>query len=319
METVKTLTLTSWDDANEEAPLKIAVHDQDSNNPFSLAFSRGHYDVARAVLEIARAQYAPAEKPKTRYWMETEDSDDESTCSDDSGPRIYSTIVGRQSTIDDIGQVSMKVQSRTKPQAMIGWTNPLRGRLNCLLPVSDKANMFWVDVITKNDMQGLKFLLDMFELYSAQKLDPDDQVSDFYYFPDNEFKLAVQLGRVELLREIIRRTGAGLPLKQLVRKTGLELKEKPEYYQGLTVYGKKRCALPDRFISHDCQLTPPIEEIGQPRVPPGRKDQAALKSPLFCSPPWRAGSRVWSGSSATHRCGYILPSPIPRQPARMRG
>jgi hypothetical protein len=93
-------------------------------------------------------------------------------------------------------------------------------------------------------MQGLKFLLDVFEYWSAQRLDAYDEVSSFYSFPDHEFKTAVDLGRVELLGEIIRRTGAGLPLEHLVKGTGLELQVKPEYYQGLTVYGKKRCVPP---------------------------------------------------------------------------
>jgi hypothetical protein len=39
---------------------------------------------------------------------------------------------------------------------------------------------------------------------------------------------------------IIKRTGAGIPLDHLVKKSGVEIKKKPRYYQGLTVYGKKR-------------------------------------------------------------------------------
>lgn len=137
--TIKTLTLTSWDEAKEEAPLKIAVWDQSGNNPFSLAFSRGHYDVAKAVLEIAQAQYAPEEKPKTRYRMQAADehsdySDDDSECSDeesvhstDSHPRIYSQIVDAQFTIDNVGQVSMKVNSRTKPLELAQLSSPFLG------------------------------------------------------------------------------------------------------------------------------------------------------------------------------------------------
>ncbi|KAL2022786.1 hypothetical protein VTK56DRAFT_4602 [Thermocarpiscus australiensis] len=224
LQTIKTLTLTAWDDAKEEAPLKITVHDRDGNNPFSLAFSRGHYNVAKAVVEIAVAQYAPGEKAKTRYRMEVpsdhdSESDDESV---DSGPRIYGEIIDGQFTIDNVGQVSMKVNSQTKPQELVSWASPLS------------------EVIRKNDMQGLRFLIDIGELLSMQKFDSDDDVSSFYAFPDREFKLAVELGRVELLGEIIKRTGAGLPLEHLVKDTGLELKEKPRYYQGLTVYGKKR-------------------------------------------------------------------------------
>lgn len=91
-----------------------------------------------------------------------------------------------------------------------------------------------------NDMEGLKFLIEVGERWTAQQYGPDDEVSGFYFFPDPAFTLAVELGRVELLGEIIQRTGAGLPLEHLVRDTGVELKVKPRYYQGLTVYGEKR-------------------------------------------------------------------------------
>ncbi|KXX77462.1 Ankycorbin [Madurella mycetomatis] len=231
LETIKMLTLTSWDDAKEEPPLKIAVHDQSHNNPFSLAVFRRHFDVAKAVLEIAHAQYVPEEKPKTRYREDdTEYSDDESAASDGSGPNIYGHIIGGQCTVENIGQVSMKVNSHTKPLELANWSSPLR------------------EVISKNDMQGLKFLIDVGEHWSAQKLDPDDEVSGFYQFPDSEFQNAIRLGRVELLGEIIRRTGAGLPLEHLVKHTGVELKEQPRYYQGLTVYGEKNrrpCRAPE--------------------------------------------------------------------------
>jgi hypothetical protein len=132
LETLKTLTLTSWDDAKEQAPLKIAVYDQKRNSPFSLAFTRGHYDVAKAILEVAQAQYVPEETAKTRYTMEAGDEEseysDDSDCSDaesvlssESRPRIYRQIVDAQFTIENIGEVSMKVNSRTKPIEMIGW------------------------------------------------------------------------------------------------------------------------------------------------------------------------------------------------------
>ena len=142
LETIKTLTLTAWDDAKEQAPLKIAVHDNHRNSPFSLAFSRGHYKVAKAVLEIAQAQYAPAEKPKTRYRMDaeedhsvysdedSEDSDDESVDGDDSLPRVYGEIVDGQFTIENVGQVSMKVNSDTKPLYMLNWREPFNSTSN---------------------------------------------------------------------------------------------------------------------------------------------------------------------------------------------
>ncbi len=98
----------------------------------------------------------------------------------------------------------------------------------------------FVAAIRDNNMQGLKFLLDVCEYWSSKKSDPDDENSGFYSFPDSDFKLAVELGRVEMLGEIIKRTGAGLPLEHLVKNSGVELQVKPRSYQGLTVYGKKR-------------------------------------------------------------------------------
>lgn len=95
-------------------------------------------------------------------------------------------------------------------------------------------------VIRDNDIEGLRFLLDIYEYWTTQSLDPDDEPPSFYAFPAALFRLAIRLGRVELLAEIIRRTGAGLPLENLVKQTGVEMKVKPRYYQGLTVYGSKR-------------------------------------------------------------------------------
>ncbi|KAJ4295986.1 hypothetical protein N0V88_004688 [Collariella sp. IMI 366227] len=232
LDTIKTLTLTSWDDAQKEAPLKVAVYDLNKQSPFSIAFTQGHYDVAKAVLEIAHAQYTPEEKPKARYRMTASeehseynpdyDSDNESIQSGGSAPQIYRHIVDAQFTVDNVGEVSMKVKSQTTPLQMISWSDP-----------------FW-SVIYKNDMPKLKFLLDVCERWSLQTTDPEDEASRFYAFPDTAFERAVELGRLELLGEIIKRTGAGLPLEDLVKNSGLELVVKPRYYQGLTVYGKKR-------------------------------------------------------------------------------
>ncbi|KAK0618316.1 hypothetical protein B0T17DRAFT_509862 [Bombardia bombarda] len=239
LEKIKLLTLTSWDDAKEEAPLSILVCDNQDNNPFSLAFSRGHHDVAKAILEIAAAQYSPREKPKTRYLMgaaRDEDSDDDSEVGEGLEMEIYSEIIDDRFTIEDIGKVSMQVTSHHKPQQFGTWQYSAianNGKMH------DPATALH-HVIFNNDLKGLKFLLDMWEHFGSQKLDPADTVSGFYSFPSAEFDYAVRLGRTELLVEIIRRTGAGLPLEHLVKDSGVELKETSGYYQGLSVYGKKR-------------------------------------------------------------------------------
>lgn len=237
--------MTSWDGAKSEAPLKIAITDSEKNSPFSLAFFRGHHAVAKAILEIAQAQYAPEEKTKTRFVMEARDEGDEdysdngcesAADSEGSEPRIQALAIGGDFTTENVGQVSMKVNSRTKPLEIIGWA--CRG-IRRDGTAGDSGSPF-AHVINNNDLRGLKTLLDWAEHYGSQKLDPDDEPFTFFAFPDPDFTRAVELGRSELLSEIIRRTGAGLPLEDLVKNSGLELKEKPKYYQGLTVYGKKR-------------------------------------------------------------------------------
>ncbi|KAL2161459.1 hypothetical protein VTH06DRAFT_8021 [Thermothelomyces fergusii] len=241
LETIKALTLASWtsDDGKDEAPLKIAVYDQSSNNPFSLAYSRGHYDVAKAILEIAHAQYSPEDKSKRRYTMDDPNDDDDddnaSTGSDGGRPTIYSQIVDDVFTIENVGEVSMQVNSRTKPLEMVNWLAIRHKGVRHRRHASSLRA-----AILDNDMEKLRFLLDICEHWSAQALDVEDEASGFYTFPVDDFKAAVEGGHVELLSEIIRRTGAGLPLESMVKNTGVELEVKPRWYRGLTVYGKKR-------------------------------------------------------------------------------
>jgi len=233
--------LTSWDEAKSEAPLKIAVDDQHHNNPFSLAFLRGHYAVAKGILEIALAQYSPEQEPKMRYKMsvgredEEYSEDEDSVMSDAEGLAVYGEIVDDQFTIDNIGEVSMQVNSKTKPLEMMDWV--------CApAHLDDKGALDFsplVHVTRNKNMEGLKFLLDMGEQFSAQSADSDSITSQLGTLP-NAFSTAIIQGHIEVLTELIKRTGAGLPLDNLIKDSGVEVKEKPRYYQGLSVYGKKR-------------------------------------------------------------------------------
>lgn len=100
--------------------MSVAVNDLQGNNAFSLAFLRGHHNVATAVLEIAQAQYAPEDKPKDRYELKDdrveEDTDMESEYEydedeDEDESRTYRIIVDNdQFTIDNIVEVNMQVK-----------------------------------------------------------------------------------------------------------------------------------------------------------------------------------------------------------------
>jgi hypothetical protein len=97
-------------------------------------------------------------------------------------------------------------------------------------------------VMAQDDQAGLKMLLDWGAHFASRKLEGDDEeeVTGRFSFPDDEFQWAVENGKTQMLAEIIKRTGAGMPLEHLVKKSGVEMKVKPKFYQGLTVYGRKR-------------------------------------------------------------------------------
>lgn len=250
LDRIKTLTLQAWGDEQDQPPLKMAVSDNMWNTPFSVAFIRGHHDVARAVLEIVKAQWSPQDKEKVRFKMETRDEDeydddsegDYSDESEGSEPRIVSETVDKKFTMDNIGQVSMQVKSHTKPFSVILESVPsftMEG--NKVEYKGDRRSLF-VHVFKNDDTTGLKVLLDMAQHYCGEKFegDDDEEASSNFTFPQDDFRWAVENGKTRLLSLVIKRTGAGIPLDHLVKRSGVEMKKKPRYYQGLTVYGKKR-------------------------------------------------------------------------------
>ena len=230
----------------------VAIRDIVNNTPFSLAFLRGHYDVARAILEIVKAQWTPIEKEKVRYTMESRRDDEDSDDSDaysvqsdsDAEPRIVSQKVDQQFTIDDLGKVSMTVKSHTKPLATLT-QRVMTFDVNSDLDIPRQGvNCLFDYCIDGDKVAGLKFLLELAATHSGQKLDGEEieEESEFktFTFPQPAFHKAIMRNRTQMLALIIKKTGAGIPLDDLVKKSGGEFKEKPRYYQGLSVYGKKR-------------------------------------------------------------------------------
>jgi hypothetical protein len=219
------------------------VRDMKSNSPFSLAFLKGHHDVAKAILDIVKAQYSPSEKADERFKMDSgRDEEDEESCDSDEDsdgePRIVSEVVNTKFTIDNIGQVSMQVKSHTRP------TQVLTAAVSCFkTPEEEPEQNFslFTYMMKLDDRTGFKFLLDLAIAHAATKLEGDkDDHEPYFTFPDYEFDWAVLNGKLPFLSMLIKRTGAGMPLDHLVKKSGVALKDKPKTYQGLTVYGKKR-------------------------------------------------------------------------------
>ncbi|KAL8331874.1 hypothetical protein RB593_002310 [Gaeumannomyces tritici] len=242
LERIKELTLASWDEEKREPPLMVSVEDSQRNNLFVTAVLRGHREVAKAILEIAHAQYAPEEVKTTRFTMDRPEDDSDCSSSDESvdehedKPKIFARIVDDKFTVDNIGEISMQVKSRTKPLTML--------LAPAVLIVADsrqsKLTTLFEHAISENDLALLRFLLDTAMSLPVEKAEDEDESAHFFDFPRDAFEQAIKSGHVEMLGEIIKRTGAGLPLEEMVKQSGVKMDVKPRYYQGLSVYGKKR-------------------------------------------------------------------------------
>lgn len=270
--TVKTMTLS------KDNPLAIAVGDSAGFSPFSIALLRGHTHLARVVLEIATVQYKPKhDEPTYRYRLghEEDESDYDSDASgdqSDDGPRVFADIVDAKFTVDDIAALTNTVESRVSPHEMLRWEPEcwrFFGELSTMTTdrhygfkpahyyaygVEDKWSWAWLKAaagqakhgwslcrhaILKNDINMLKFLIQVGTEMMGRGQD-DDLASKTDNIASNDFELAVRLGRIEMVGEIIATTGAAIPLQTLVKTSGISLDEKPRHYQGLTVHGQKR-------------------------------------------------------------------------------
>lgn len=262
--TIKRLTLTPLGDKKDQPPLQIATLDNQNASPFSIAILRGHLDIANAILEIAKAQYDPEDEVKReRYSIRPREecSDYDSDEVSDVGSigddiHIYREIVDDQFTIENIGEVSLQVKSRITPMTYLRWTVDVGAfvKYGQLSPKPDAGldvkklgyhQDGWMSLfayaIVADDLKLFKFLLDLGEEHSrVTDEDGATGTSRFFVFQQEDFKLAIKNGRTQHLAEIMKRTGAGIPLEELVKKSGVEIKEKPKYYQGLTVHGRKR-------------------------------------------------------------------------------
>lgn len=126
LQIVKELTLLPWNnsDGEDQPPLKVAVQDQHGLSPFAIAVLHGQFELATAMMEIAKAQYVEPDEPeRVRYMLDNGEDDDEPGCGDED-INIYSEIVDDQFTVENIGEVSTQVKSSTPALAMLKWGCP---------------------------------------------------------------------------------------------------------------------------------------------------------------------------------------------------
>lgn len=268
IETIKSMTLAPWelptDGGSTEPkirnpPLKIAVKDGNGFSPFSIAVLRGYQDLARKIIDICITQYHKDDglTSRQRWNMLPSDSDDEEP-DDGEGLPIFSELVSDKFTVDNLGEVSTIVKSDVLPLQMIEWTCLAR-RFNDSSKTNDHQTSLLEHAVRTDDMDLLKLMI---ELGSEQQAllveEEDDQKS--YNMSRNVFQKAIKLGRTEMLAYMIKTTGVGIPLNELIKKSGVELKTKPKYYQGLTVGGRKRA---DWAQAPDSQV-----QVLEERIPP---------------------------------------------------
>ena len=271
IETIKSLTLAPWTAPNsigtqglsevkiQNPPLKIAIKDANGFSPFSIAVLRGHRDIARKIVDICIAQYHKDDglTSRQRWSMRASDSDDEDSDDGEHLP-IFSELVSDKFTVDNLGEVSTIVKSDVLPLQMIEWSCSTR-RFNNSNKTGDYQYSLFEHAVKTDDMDLFKFMI---ELGSEQQAllaeEEDDQKS--YNLNCTVFQKAIKLGRTEMLAYMIKTTGVGIPLNELIKKSGIELKSKPKYYQGLTVGGRKRA---DWAQAPDSQV-----HVVEERIPP---------------------------------------------------
>lgn len=265
METIKSLTLSTWGPNKEHLPLEIGVRDLREYTAFTIAVLRGHLETAKTILAISIAQFKPNEqRDNTRYRIRAEYSDDEDDSyhsdADSEGIQLESHVIDDEFTFENVGEVKNQVESKIAPLSI------LTGTCNMAL-FFDKEQRPETDIrsltgyaVWKDDVELLKLLISMGEeILSRQK---DAQKSSIYNILHSDFVMAMRLGRLRCLEEMIKRTGAGLPLDKLAEESKVEVKETPKYYQGLSVHGKKRAdwAAAGRGVpvTRSIQMSPPL-------------------------------------------------------------
>ncbi|KAK1143690.1 hypothetical protein N8T08_006090 [Aspergillus melleus] len=239
LETVQALTLGMWGADNQQQPLQITAFDTNDMSPFGIAVIRGHFEMAKLILEIAQAQYKVVETKKDKRY----DMDDDSEVDDDSDEiRITSEEIDDKFTVDDIGALDFDFGSTISPGSLVVREYPMwmfmqdPPKIGLMGRESGSLDLFEY-AIREDNVPVLAFLLEMGQKYQTRDETTGSEIFSLY---EPEIYLAIELGRLRCLEEIISRTGADLPIDQLVKRSGVLVQEKPKYYQGLSIHGRKR-------------------------------------------------------------------------------
>ncbi|KAL2435389.1 hypothetical protein ABEF95_015901 [Exophiala dermatitidis] len=206
----------------------------------------------------------------------SEDSgDDGEVDSDEDDVRVLRQVVDETFTIDNVATLAENVKSSISPATMVSWPCQVtRAIENKEVEQSEIDEAFeadwgftrWVynrsyqswswfesafDYVNRKKQQSLiryaiftdnldllKFLVKVGSTL-ASRCENDESLKTIQP-TEVEFQVALRLGRVKMIEEMIKSTGVGLAIQKIFQKAGLQLDQKPQYYQGLTVHGRKR-------------------------------------------------------------------------------
>lgn len=241
------MTLDMWGPEKQFFPLEICVTDRNGFSPFSIAVLRGHIGLAGSIMSISKAQYKPQkEETEERFTLDTGDEEmsDYDSDSDSSGDdtsnkiRVRRHIIDDRFTIENVGEIKTEVESRVPPLNVLNKTCSSyafveKGKLR-----GEQPRDLIEYAICKDDTKLLKFLLEIGKELLAKS--SQDTGHSIYSVSEQAFQVAMRLGHLDCLKELIRCVGTGIPLDKLVEKSGVVAKEKPIYYQGLSIHGEKR-------------------------------------------------------------------------------
>ena len=246
------------------APLKVAIRDSNGFSPFSIAALRGHYEVAQKIVEICLTQYHKDDGiSSSKRWTMNRGDDDEEYYSDDSDSDyegrgahehlpIFSELVSDKFTVDNLGEVATMVKSDVLPITMIEW-DCKASRLQTAAGENDDSRYSLLEYSVRADKSALfKFLMDLGaeQQNLLAKYEDDPRCYDVGV---TVFRVAIEFGRIDFLGEMIKSTGVGIPLTELVKDSGVEMKVKPKYYQGLSVGGVSSFCSSAQLTSGSCE------------------------------------------------------------------
>ncbi|KAF2674811.1 ankyrin [Microthyrium microscopicum] len=249
---VKEMTTIPRGEKGDQPPLTITATDNEGLGAFHYAFLRKHVDVAFAMLDIAQAQYVPRDS-KRSFVIAPENDGEDSECDSDGsdqssdGLNLYERLpasMRNQFTIEDITQISTLVKSETSPIAFLRrhiWVEAFKQVMGMEDDSQKSAITLDEYAILKDDMDLFNKLREVeakFDKIQAEML-PDKSADYKYHFSSTLFDYALRLGRLRFVADSMKRFGAGIPLKHLIKTSGIEVQEKPKYYQGLSIRGKK--------------------------------------------------------------------------------